>query len=88
MAVWDILAASALVGNPEFHQRTKHIDVRHNSIRDAQNDGKIIVEYVESNKQAADFLTKSLNSPQFIMCRDAVNCCNDMSTVRAREGVE
>ncbi|RWS22443.1 RxLR effector candidate protein-like protein, partial [Leptotrombidium deliense] len=59
-----------LVGNPEFHQRTKHIDVRHNFIRSAQSDGKIVIEYVETKKQAADFLTKSLNSPQFVMCRD------------------
>ncbi|RWS21481.1 Copia protein-like protein [Leptotrombidium deliense] len=53
---------------------TKHINVRHNFIRDAQSDGKILVEYIETTKQAAEFLTKSLNSPQFIMCRESVNC--------------
>ncbi|RWS21908.1 integrase core domain protein-like protein [Leptotrombidium deliense] len=43
--IWcDNQGAIKLVGNPEFHQRTKHIDVRHNFIRDAQSDGKIVVK--------------------------------------------
>ncbi|RWS18561.1 Copia protein-like protein, partial [Leptotrombidium deliense] len=77
-----------LVGNPEFHQRTKHIDVRHNFIRDAQSDGKILVEYIDTKKQAADFLSKSLNSPQFIMCRETVNRVEFAQQIRVREGVK
>ncbi|RWS08469.1 RxLR effector candidate protein-like protein, partial [Leptotrombidium deliense] len=84
----DNQGAIKLVGNPEFHQRTKHIDVRHNFIRDAQSDGKITVQYVDTKKQAAGFLTKLLNSPQFVMCRETVNCVEFAQQFRAREGVD
>jgi len=47
-----------LIKNPEFHKRTKHIDVRFHYIREIYENGQIDIKYVPSSKQLADILTK------------------------------
>lgn len=49
-----------LAKNPGTHQRTKHIDIRHHLIREKIESGEIKVTYIETNRQEADILTKSL----------------------------
>jgi hypothetical protein len=57
----DNQGAIALVRNPEFHQRTKHIDVRHHFIRELVNDeGVINPQYCPTSEMTADGLTKAL----------------------------
>lgn len=51
--------------NPEFHRRTKHIEVRYHRIRQEQEAQNVNVVYVSSNEQVADLLTKSLNGQKF-----------------------
>lgn len=51
--------------NPEFHKRTKHIDVRFHFIRDLVNNGEIELVFVESKNQLADILTKPLQKSAF-----------------------
>ena len=63
----DNQSALRLVANPEFHSRTKHIDVQHHYIRELLEDGTISVEYVSTSKMAADCLTKPLKKIQFKM---------------------
>ena len=67
----DNMGAIALSKNPEFHKRSKHIAVKYHRIREEQEAGHLLLRYIESTKQAADFLTKSLNGP-------AVKCARDM----------
>ena len=57
----DNQAAIALSKNPEYHKRTKHIGIRYHRIRQEQENGVVIVEYVPTEMNAADFLTKSLS---------------------------
>lgn len=40
----DNIGAQKLVSNPMFHSRTKHIDIRHHSVRDAKKKGMISIE--------------------------------------------
>lgn len=47
------------------HDRTKHIDVRHFFLRDNLKNGEIVLEYVETAKNLADLLTKSIKGPRF-----------------------
>lgn len=54
-----------LIKNPEFHKRTKHIDVRFHFIRDIYSKGNIIINYVPSSQQLADILTKALPRNKF-----------------------
>ena len=41
-------SAIRLVRNPEFHQRTKHIDAKFNYIRNMQEEGAVNILYVDS----------------------------------------
>lgn len=62
----DNQSAIKLVRNPEYHQRTKHIDVRYHFIRSMQEDNTLNVKYVQTSEQLADGLTKSLDGPKFL----------------------
>jgi hypothetical protein len=61
----DNQSAIKSIHNPEFHQRTKHIDVRYHFIRQLQEDGIIDATYVPSKEQKADIFTKPLPKPDF-----------------------
>src|SRR5258708_26086007 len=56
----DNQGAIALASNPTFHVRTKHISVRHHFIRERVEDRDILLEYVPTNDQVVDVITKSL----------------------------
>lgn len=56
----DNQSAIRLIKNPEFHKRTKHIDVRYHFIRDKYEEGIFNLEYVNTDEQLADVLTKAL----------------------------
>lgn len=69
----DNQGAMALTKNPEYHRRTKHIDVRYHFIRDEQETGTVTVGFVPTDEQPADMLTKSLSGPGLINCRKMSN---------------
>ncbi len=50
----------ALSGNPVFHKRTKHIDIRFHFIRERVASGEIDIKYIPTEHQLADVLTKTL----------------------------
>ena len=54
-----------LTYNPEYHKRTKHIDIMYHYTRDQIRDNKITIQYVPTKKQLADILTKNLHLPIF-----------------------
>lgn len=56
----DNQSAIKLSKNPEFHKRTKHIDIKFHFVRDVSDRGEINIVYVESKKQLADIFTKPL----------------------------
>ena len=69
----DNQSAIKLVRNPQFHQRTKHIDVKFHFIRDLQEEHVIDVVYVNTESQLADLLTKGLDGPRFRRLRDEIS---------------
>lgn len=50
----------ALSGNPVFHKRTKHIDIRFHFIRERVASGEVEIQYISTEHQLADVLTKTL----------------------------
>jgi hypothetical protein len=62
--LWDNKGALRLVANPEFHSRSKHIDVQHHYVRELLENGTISVDYTRTSEMAADCLTKPLKKVQ------------------------
>ena len=58
----DNESAINLANNPVNHPKTKHIRVRYHFIRDAVSQGDIIINWVRTEAQAADPLTKAMPS--------------------------
>ena len=61
----DNQSAIALSRNPEFHKRTKHFNVKFHYQRAVLNAGEIELQYVPTEEQAADGLTKPLGPTAF-----------------------
>lgn len=69
----DNQSAIRLIKNPEFHKRTKHIDVRYHFIREKFEEGFFNLHYVPSDEQLADIFTKALPKDRFQNLRDLLN---------------
>ena len=54
----DNQAAIALAKNPVLHDKTKHIDMRHHFIRQAVQKGYVKLQYINTDDNIADVLTK------------------------------
>lgn len=59
-----------LIKNPEFHKRSKHIDVKYHFVRDLYLKSEIDVKYVKSEDQTADIFTKALAKPRFMYLKE------------------
>ena len=69
----DCKAAIDTAYNPEHHSTLKHVQRRHFFIRQVlAEDHQIILPYVESDKNLADFFTKPLPARQFFELRKAI----------------
>ena len=77
----DNQSSIALVKNPEYHQRTKHIDIQYHYIRQVYEDGLIDLEYIATGDQAADILTKPLTLSKFKHGRKLLGLYSLMNTI-------
>ena len=66
----DNQGSIALAKNPEFHKRTKHIDIRYHFVREKVESGEVILEYCPTQDMLADMMTKPIASVQFENIRD------------------
>lgn len=58
----DNQSAQKIISNQQYHNRTKHIDLRYHFIRDAFENGIIDIKYKPTDDMVADALTKPLSS--------------------------
>lgn len=61
----DSNGALHLANNAQFSQRTKHIDIKHHFIRDHLEKGDISLQYLSTEENTADCLTKPLEKIKF-----------------------
>eukprot|EP00253_Pinus_taeda_P035204 PITA_35204 len=61
-----------LAKNPAYHSKTKHINVQYHFVRDMIEDKKVFPVKVDTLKNIADALTKSVNSKKFSWCRETM----------------
>jgi len=60
----DNKGAIALSKDPQFHARSKHIDIQHHFIREKIADGLIEIIYCPTDDMLADLFTKGLPKPK------------------------
>ena len=75
----DSKSAIFLEKNPNYHSKTKHIDVQYHFVRDMVEEKKVLLEKVDTLKNVADSLTKFVSTKKFSWCRvtmgiDALDC--------------
>ena len=58
--------------NPTSSAATKHISIRDHFIREKVEDGLVRLQYVSTNEQLADGLTKPLAKVSFFRLRDTM----------------
>ena len=66
----DSKSAMRLAVNPEFHSRTKHVDVKFHFLREQVVLRSIDIQYLPTQQQIADIMTKALPTDQFRRLRD------------------
>ena len=66
----DNNSALKLTRNPEFHSRSKHIDIKHHFICEKVEEGVINTQRVNTKDNLADVFTKTLARP---IHKDLVN---------------
>lgn len=71
----DNASAIRLVKNPEFHKRSKHIEVRYYFVRELYQNKNIDVKYVCSENQLGDIFTKPLSPNSFETMRHKIGLC-------------
>jgi hypothetical protein len=66
----DNRSAIAFSEHPGEHRRTKHIDYRHHFVRERVQKKDIRLDYIDTEDQLADILTKALDTNRFLKLRD------------------
>jgi hypothetical protein len=81
----DNKSSISLATNPNFHSRSKHIDIRHHFIREKIQNKDLIVQFIESQDMTADILTKGLPFSKHYKC---IRDMNMDANTNLREDVE
>jgi hypothetical protein len=71
--LYDNQSVIKLANNPVQHSRTKHIDIRHHSLRDHEAKGDIALRHVSTERQLADIFTKPLDEQRFCALRSELS---------------
>jgi len=61
-----------LAKNPAYHSKTRHIDVQYHFMRDMIEDKKVLLVKVDTLKNTADALKKSVSSKKLSWCRETM----------------
>jgi hypothetical protein len=78
------LGATFLVSNPAFHARTKHIELNFHFIREKVAAGSVKVQFICTQDQVADALTKPLSTNRFQSLRSKLTVTCPTLRLRGR----
>ena len=77
MIYCDNLSCIKLSENPFFHDRSKHIDIRYHHIRDCVKRWIMLLEYIPTEEQDADILTKESSICKFEFHKDRIRVADN-----------
>jgi len=60
-----------------YHQRSKHVDIRFHFTREAQEAKEVIMQYIPTEENPADMLTKPLLKNKTLKCRNILRLSNE-----------
>ncbi|KAK5795242.1 hypothetical protein PVK06_036500 [Gossypium arboreum] len=87
--VWcDNTSTVSMAANPTHHARVKHVEIDHHFVREKVVDGTLLVNFVPSEKQVADVLTKPITPKQFATFRRALCVLSSADVSFSPKGVE
>ena len=72
----DNQSAIKLIQNPQYHCRTKHIDIKYKFVREKYQRKFFNLEYINTKDQQADIFTKPLDNAKFESFRNKINVTN------------
>jgi hypothetical protein len=72
----DNTSAISAAKNLVFHKNMRHVERRHNFLRDHVEKGDIEMRYIDNERQLADIFTKPLDSSRFADLRRAIGVCH------------
>lgn len=79
--------ALKLTKNPEFHSRSKHIDVKHHFVRKKVKEGTINTQHVDTKDNLADIFTKALPRPTHESVLQRLNLSSGGDTENVDHGI-
>ena len=75
----DNMSAIDLCRNPEYHARTKHIDIQYHFVRDCVEQKLFKVLYISTKEQSADAVTKTVDVNSFKCFTSLINLVEQRS---------
>jgi hypothetical protein len=70
----DNTSTISVTKNLVFHKKMRHVERRHHFLRDHVEKGDIEMRYIDTKRQLADILTKSLDASRFADLRGGNWC--------------
>ena len=77
MILHDNQICIKMMENPMFHDRSKHIEIQYFYIKDMMHKGAIKLQYVSTDEQLSDVLTKPLSRVKFKYFQDKLGVENE-----------
>ncbi|KAL0289422.1 UNVERIFIED_CONTAM: hypothetical protein Sangu_2615300 [Sesamum angustifolium] len=78
----DFLSVIKLAGNLVFHAHSKHIETHHHFVREKMLSRDIVLQKIRTDKQVADFITKTLARAMFEEFREALGVIDNKLELR------
>jgi hypothetical protein len=71
-----------LLENPIFHDRYKHIEIHYHFICDYVQSGVVELQYISTEEQVEDILTKALGRGKFVFFRDKLGVVSNTFLIK------
>ena len=73
-----------MLKNPQFHGRSKHIDIKHDFVRDEVKKGTVDVKYCRTDSMIADELMNELYAERLVKLRHDWSQRNEFGITNVR----